>query len=66
MNEVKLFVESIKSEYRKKQYTFLSQEIYFDFLDKCKAKCKLPKDRKEREDKIIEFIVPLKKEGVFY
>jgi hypothetical protein len=60
MNEVKLFLESIKIEFTKKQYTFCLKK-YFDFLDKGKGKCMLPKDRKEIEDKLIEFMVSLKK-----
>jgi hypothetical protein len=50
MKEVKLFLESIKGEYKKKQYTFCLEK-YFDFLDKGKGKCKLPKDRKEIEER---------------
>ena len=41
---------------------------YFAFLSSGKGKgnFKLPKDRKEIEDKIIEYIIFLKKKGMSY
>lgn len=68
--ELELLLESCKSEHTKKQYAFCIKK-YFDFLyssngkDNCKLG-KLPKDGKEIENKIIEYIVTLKKEGMSY
>jgi integrase len=69
--ELELLLESCKSEHTKKHYVFAIQK-YFDFLDNGKGKgknkgnFKLPKDRKEIEDKIIEYIIFLKKKGMSY
>ena len=51
MNEVKLFLESIKSEDTKKQYTYCLKK-FFDFVG---GEGELPNDRKEIENKIIEY-----------
>jgi hypothetical protein len=61
MNEVKLFLESIKSE--DIQYTYALKR-FFDFVG---SEGQLPSDRKEIEDKIIDYIIFLKKEkGMSY
>jgi site-specific recombinase XerD len=62
MNQVKLFLESIKSEDTKKQYTY-SLKKFFDFVG---SEGELLNDRKEIENKIIEYVVFLKKEGMSY
>jgi integrase len=62
MNQIKLFLESIKSEDTKKQYTYCLKK-FFDFVG---SEGELPKDRKEIENKIIEYIIFLKKEGMSY
>jgi hypothetical protein len=62
MNEVKLFLESIKSDDTKKQYTYALKK-FFDFVG---SEGGLPNDRKEIEKKIIEYIIFLKKEGMSY
>ena len=51
MNEVKLFLESIKSEDTKKQYTYCLKKL-FDFVG---GEGELPNDRKEIENKIIKY-----------
>lgn len=58
--ELELLLESCKSEHTKKQYSY-SLKKFFNFVG---GQDKLPNDRKEIEDKIIEFIVSLKKEGM--
>jgi integrase len=64
--ELELLLESCKSEHTKKHYVFAIKK-YFEFLDgKGKGNYKLPKDRKEIEDNIIEYIIFLKKKGMSY
>jgi site-specific recombinase XerD len=60
MNQVKLFLESIKSDDTTKQYVFCLKK-FFDFVGH-----EPPKDRKEIENKIIEYIIFLKKKGMSY
>lgn len=60
--ELELLLESCKSEHTKKQYSY-SLKKFFNFVG---GQDKLPNDRKEIEDKIIKFIVSLKKEGMSY
>jgi integrase len=60
MNQVKLFLESIKSDDTTKQYVFCLKK-FFDFVGH-----EPQKDRKEIENKIIEYIIFLKKKGMSY
>jgi len=57
VEELKLFLESCRSEETKKHYTFCIKK-YFDFIGNVTFD-----NRKSIEDKIIEFIISLKKEG---
>jgi len=56
MNQVKLFLESIKSEDTKKQYTYCLKK-FFDFVGR-----ELLNDRKEIENNIILLLVMLHKD----
>lgn len=62
--ELELLLESCKSEHTKKQYVFCIKK-YFDFLGNGNGNgngnFKLPKDTKEIEDKIRDYIIFLEK-----
>jgi len=58
--ELELLLESCKSEQTRKQYVFCIKK-YFHFVGD-----NLPKERKQIEDKIIEYIIFLKKQGMSY
>jgi site-specific recombinase XerD len=60
MEELKLLLESCRSEETKKTYAF-GLKKYFEFVGK-----ELPKATKDIENKIIEYIIYLKKEGMSY
>jgi hypothetical protein len=62
MEELKLLLESCRSEETKKTYAFGLQK-YFKFVG---GEHKLPKGTKNIENKIIEYIIYLKKEGMSY
>ena len=62
MEELKLLLESCRSEETKKTYAFGLQK-YFAFVG---GEHKLPKATKDIENKIIEYIIYLKKEGMSY
>ena len=57
MDELKLFLESCRSEETKQHYSFCLKK-YFNFVGELSFN-----NRKAIEDKIIEFIISLKKEG---
>jgi len=59
VEELRLLLESCRSKETREQYAFCIKK-YFNFVGQ------LPKDRKEIEDKIIEYIISLKKEGMSY
>ena len=62
MEELKLLLESCRSEETKKTYAYGLQK-YFAFVG---GEGQLPKGTKEIESKIIEYIIYLKKEGMSY
>ena len=60
MKELKLLLESCRSDFPKQQYAYRMQK-YFDFVGS-----KLPKTKKAIEQKILEYIAYLKKQGASY
>lgn len=58
--QLELFLDSIRSPETKQQYAFCIKK-YFNFIGS-----EIPKERKEIEDKVIQYIIHLKKEGMSY
>ena len=59
MKELELLLESCRSDFTKQQYAYHMQK-YFDFVGK------LPKGKKQVEEKILGYIAYLKKQGASY
>ena len=60
MKELELLLDSCRSDFTKQQYAYRMQK-YFDFVGG-----KLPKTKKAIEQKILEYIAYLKKQGASY